>query len=423
MLYLILSVIAAFALWFILSLTVFPETTVTLRDVPIDYSLTGSYADIAGLSIMTKSADTVNLNITGLRYQIGEYTQDDVHATVNLDSVRAPGQYDLRVEVTSVNGDAITVVQDVQTVKVEFDHLVYKEFSVSDGTLTADYSKVSAAEGYMIDPDEVSINPSQVVLYGPKDYIEQITSCVVEVNNNGVVNQDIRITNTSLKMYNGDSVFESEKITHDVDSFDLNLSVYITKNLKPDIRFNPYFSQFDISSLDGKYTVQPETVMVKGKDQRLLTMNSLSTVGYIDIRQVKIGALLTQSISDTAYYTNISGNNTLTVSFDLEGYTSKSVTVNNNRISVINCPDDYVVSVLTDKITNVTIIGPAESIEQIDGTNIIAERDMMNYNINLGSEMYSVNVYAPDYTDCWAFGRYTVVANIEENIHDVNVVE
>ena len=37
--------------------------------------------------------------------------------------------------------------------------------------------------------------------------------------------------------------------------------------------------------------------------------------------------------------------------------------------------------------------------------------------------MYSVNVYAPDYTDCWAFGRYTVVANIEENIHDVNVVE
>ena len=410
---LIMSVVSAFILWIVLSLTAFPETTVVLRDVPIDYSLDGSYADVTGISVLDMSDATANVRINGQRYLIGDYSNDDIHIGVNLDTVRAPGVYDLPLVVTSTNGDAIDVdTIEPSTVKVEFDYMITKSFSVADGTLTADISNISAADGYILDPAEVIIEPSVVEIYGPRDYVNQVTSCEIKVQSGATVMTTLQTSNTAVTLYNGENVVNDSKISvQSENGFALTIPVYMRKDMKLDVEIQTYFDQFDISSL--KYTINPSEITVRSQSDRISNIDEI-TLGYVDLRSLDISSNITLPINNTDYYTNISGYDTATVTFDFENYSTKTLTINNSQIYPINVPNGYQVDVETDRINNIRVIGPSEIIEQIDSKDLIAQIDMLDYNITEGFRMYTVTVYLPMYNNCWCCGTYQVACNVQQ---------
>lgn len=410
---LIISVVSAFILWIVLSLTAFPETTVVLREVPIDYSLDGSYADVTGISVLDMSDTTANVRINGQRYLIGDYSNDDIHIGINLDTVRAPGVYDLPLVVTSTNGDAIDVdTIEPSTVKVEFDYMITKSFSVADGTLTADISNISAADGYIVDPAEVIIEPSVVEIYGPRDYVNQVTSCEVKVQSGATVMTTLQTSNTSVTLYNGENIVNDSKISvQSENGFALTIPVYMRKDMKLDVEIQTYFDQFDISSL--KYTINPSEITVRSQSDRISNIDEI-TLGYVDLRSLDIRSNIILPINNTDYYTNISGYDTATVTFDFENYSTKTLTINNSQIYPINVPNGYQVDVETDRINNIKVIGPSEIIEQIDSKDLIAQIDMLDYNITEGFRMYTVTVYLPMYNNCWCCGTYQVACNVQQ---------
>lgn len=425
----IVSLILSFVLWMLLSLTAFPIAKQPLKNVPIDYNLSGSYADIAGISIMKKSADKVNVLIEGQRYQMGDYTADDIHIGVNLDSVRAPGSYDLPLVVTSVNGDPIDVIEmEPSTVKVDFDYMVSKTFSVEQGTLNADISKLSAAAGYIIDPSEIEISPTSVELYGPKDYIDQITSCSVTIDSSSVVQSTVTTGNTSLKMYNANGSLlsdgMSENITVNSDEFELVVPVYFRKDLKTDIEITKNWSGFDVSTIP--YRIDPSSVAVKSQNENIKDIENIM-LGYIDLSRITVGSRFEMNISDSSYYTNISGNDKATVYFDLEGYSSKQFTLKNSQVFVINKPENLAVTVDQDKIRNVTIVGPSDIIEKLDSSDIIAQIDMMDYkNPQTGFAIFYLTIFAPDYDNVWCAGTHQVSCSVDiipETADTLDVVE
>ena len=410
---LIMSVVSAFILWIVLSLTAFPETTVVLRDVPIDYSLDGSYADVTGISVLDTSDTTANVRINGQRYLIGDYSNDDIHIGVNLDTVRAPGVYELPLVVSSNNGDVIDVdTIEPSTVKVEFDYMITKRFSVADGTLTADISNISAADGYIVDPAEVIIEPSVVEIYGPRDYVNQVTSCEIKVQSGATVMTTLQTSNTAVTLYNGENVVNDSKISvQSENGFALTIPVYMRKDMKLDVEIQTYFDQFDISSL--KYTINPSEITVRSQSDRISNIDEI-TLGYVDLRSLDISSNISMPINNTDYYTNISGYDTATVMFDFENYSTKTLTINNSQIYPINVPNGYQVDVETDRINNIKVIGPSEIIEQIDSKDLIAQIDMLDYNITEGFRMYTVTVYLPMYNNCWCCGIYQVACNVQQ---------
>lgn len=419
----VVSAILAVLIWLVLSLTAFPETTLSLKDVPIDFSIANSYADNSGLSIMSRSDETANVRIKGLRYQIGEYTNDDIHIGLNVDSVRAAGKYDVALVVTSVNGDEIEVEIEPKTVNVEFDKMTSKIFSVEDGTLTADISNLTAAEGYMIDPSEITIEPSVVELYGPQDYIEQITSCSVSANNAYTAMKTINTDKTSLTVYNGTNVMTTDRIVSDETKFTLNVPVYMTKELPLSIDIIPYFESFDLSSLAGAATIEPESIIVKSMDDRIKNLEKLTLEGSISLKDITIGTVIHWRITDKSYYTNISGTDQALVSFDLEGYATKKFKINNSQINVINIEPGYQVSVETSQLRDVTIVGPADVVENIETSDIAVQIDYMENNFTDGFNIREVTIYVPQYDNCWAYGSYPVTLNVSKIVDDVNVNE
>ncbi len=408
----IFSVILAFVIWIIMSLTVFPETTVTLKDVPIDFSLDGSYADVAGISVMKTSVDTVNVVISGERYLIGDYTADDIHVGINVDAVRTTGSYELSLVVTSASGDTIEVEQiEPSTVKVDFDYMVTKTYSVEDGTLVADVSNLSTADGYIIDEEEITISPSTIELYGPQDYINQITSVAIAVDNAAIIQSTMTSNLNSVVFYSGNEVFTSEDVTVDNESFELTVPVYLVKTLPFYVTLTSSVDSFDVSSI--AYSVEPSSITVRSQNSNLSSIEDL-LLGYISVSDITVGSVFSVSIDKNANYENISGIDTATVSFELEGYAEKVVTVSNSQIYIINSTDNKTVNVEQAQIQNVILVGPEDVLEQISSSDVVAEIDMLDYaNTSVSYTIMDLTIYVPGYDNVWCYGSYRVYVSIE----------
>lgn len=392
----------AFLTWLTLSVTAFPETSVSIKDIPIDYSLDGSYADVAGISILSTSTETANVKIKGLRYIIGEYDADDVSIFINLDTVRAPGTYELPLIVSSNSGDEITVEEIYpSTVKIEFDYIVSKEFSVENGMLISDVSSLAAASGYAIDTNAIQISPSSITVRGPKDHVDQITHCVARYGSEATVMSSIQGGPAELVMYSGENIFTSEKVTVSDSKLSLDVPVYLHKDLDLNVSINSYFDGFDVSSLS--YEIEPRTLAVRSQSSRLADYNSVF-LGYIDLEDIISGASIRLPIPQSGIYENVSGYEYATVTFNLEGYATKEVTIKNSQIHAVNVPQGYNINVIQGQISGVTLVGPADAIATIEAGDVVAQIDFMNVAIPDSSyAMFSTTVYVPGYNNVWAY--------------------
>ncbi len=414
----ILSGILAVVIWFVLVLTAFPETTVIIKNVPIDFTLDGSYADVAGLSIMTREETTVNVQLKGLRYVIGDYNADDVKVTLNLDAVRTSGSYELALNVSSLNGDQFEVAEmEPKTVHVEFDYLVTKTLSVADGTLIADLSNVKAKPGYILDPDEIKITPEEITVSGPKDYVDQVTSCVISFGEEHIFDKSTSSSNTVVSLYSGDAVFENPKVTLDTDTFNVLVPVYMKKALPLDVEVQPTHNDFDLGSLS--YTINPVGITVRTQDESVANLTEIF-LGYIDLRQVGpgINSIFRFDIPKSDLYSDISENETAEVVFNFEGYSSKVINIPNSQIYIINTPEDYRCLVEQERIRNVTVVGPSEVIDQIDTTDVIAQINMLDYNVAAGDQIMTATLFLPNYDNVWCMGTHKVYCSITEIVEE-----
>ncbi len=407
----VISALLAVLIWVFLSVTVFTDVTVDLYDVGIDFDLEGSYANLAGLSVISSDVDSVNLSFTGRRDSYQDYTNEDVHIKLNLDNVKASGAYDIPLIAESTKGDRISdVVMVPESVHIVFDRIDTKILSFDDGTLTVDMSSVHAAEGHAIDPEGLVVTPSQLVISGPRDYINQVTSCKLTLSGDLNLSESVNLTPSSVSLYNGSAVFEHPDVTLSTDSFNVYVPVYITKELPLRITISGYNDQIDVGSID--YTLSTESILVRSEDSRIEQINEIN-LGYIDLRDIYPGFVTTFQIPPSSYYTNISGIDSVQVSFDLEGYSTKRISLSNSQIYMINVPADYSVVVEQD-IIRATVVGPADILENLDQSNFIAQINLMDYELGAASTRFlTAYIYAPNYPGVWAHDYTQVLVSSE----------
>ena len=147
----ILSLILAVVVWFILSITQFPDTSKTITKIPVDFTMSGTAAEAKGLQALNYKDCTVDVEIQGMNYEIGAYDQNDLSATVNLDQVTKAGTYQLDINVKSTHpADNVKVMSVTpETVEVKFEQIQTMKVKVSDSS-----PNVAAEEGY-IRPEDV----------------------------------------------------------------------------------------------------------------------------------------------------------------------------------------------------------------------------------------------------------------------------
>lgn len=395
----IVAVIAAVIVWFILAITQYPTINKTINNVPVNISLENTIAKEKGLSALNFKDMTVDVEIKGMNYEIGNYKASDLVATVDVSKVTKEGQYVLEIDVRSAHtSDSCTIVSvSPSTVTVDFDRITEKQIPVD---IEAPY--ISAADGYTL--KDASVTPNEVTLRGPENSLANVGRAVAKIKTTSKLSEDTSIKADEIVLYDKDNnVITDSAITMDENqSFTANFIVYKKKTVKLQVEVTGAPDNFDVSSLPITYSHQEITVITPKLDD-----SSVETriVGTLPLSQIRLGLAQTYDIPLSAGEVNLSGESKVTVTVESDEYTTEIFKVSN--IITKNRPDGKKVEVETLSLPTVTIIGPVSDLEDLQENDFVASVDMSDINKD-GSYSKVATVSISNHKKVWCFGTNEV---------------
>ncbi len=403
----ILAFIIAVIAWFIMSITQFPTINKTITGVHVDFNMNGTIAEDKGLAALNYKDLTVDVEIKGMNYEIGTYTENDLIATVNLDNVTKEGTYKLDIDVKSSHTtDRCTIVSVLpESIEVEFDRITQKTIDV-----TPEAPLISAEEGYTL--KETSVSPKEISIGGPKNELDKIEKVSARISKSKKLSEDTPMQAEDLIFYDADgNKLDSSKFTFSKASeFNVNFVIYKKKvlNLSVDIGSTP--DGFDKSSIPIKLSQDKISVITPHLDEPDEEDISLGTIplSSIDLKRV-----FNFKIPLNTGEVNMSGNDSIAVSFDKKGYTSASFTLYADNIELIGTPSDFESEIDNEKIPNVVIYGPEDVISTLTDEDIYAMVSLSDIKES-GSYTKELMIYAKDRKNVWCFGSNEVQITVSK---------
>ncbi|MBE6836981.1 MAG: hypothetical protein E7509_03150 [Ruminococcus sp.] len=406
------SVVLAVIIWIILSITMFPTIYTTVYDVPVKIDISGTFAEENGLSVVNFDEDTtVDVKLSGMRYEIGNYSADDLVASVEVKDVFSDGTYELAISVKSAHGDDFNIDKITpSTCKVKFDYNKSREFP-----LEVEYTGISADEGYVLKTPVCE--PETIVITGSENKISRIDRAVVKVNDTKQKIKDSFSTDeTELVLYTSEGdVIDPKDLEFSSENFKVTFPVYMSKTVPFSINVKQQGSKFDISKL--KFEFSPETVTIQSSKD--ISQVDKIEVGTVNLNDISLDSQFEYDVLLENDMINASGIDKVSVKLDSTGLSSKKFIIDASNIRILNKPAYKTVTINTERITDVTMIGPRDVISKLTNSDIVAEYSFSSQSIDNGNVEVQVNIYAKGKDNVWYSGG---VKYIIFNISDAEMI-
>lgn len=406
----IISLLIALGAWFIISVSAYPTTTVTYRNIAVEVDLEGSVAERNRLSVIDMSEQTVKATIKGQRASIGGLSSSDFIAKPEITEVNDAGEYELKLNIECKDKNAdfeYTVVPD--KIKVSFDKIISKSFD-----LTADIPNIVAADGYLKGNAEVT-TPS-ITITGPEERVNYITKCKIQNLSEMQLTESQEISEgNNLVLYHNNTVISSEGLSLSKNSFAINVPVTMRKTLPLVVSFINVPE--NISLEDIEYTQSVEEIEVAAPPDKIENLGELYLC-TIDLRKVTPGYTVTVPLEFTeeSEMENLSQVSEVTLEFPLENLTTRMITVSRNDIVIINKPADYDIIPATTG-WDITFVGEADVLEKLTVDDIVVQLDLSSVSSSITSNVYiraPIKVYVPGDDVVWATGSQVVAFQAKE---------
>lgn len=398
---LILAFLISFGFWLVVSVNVFPMIENDIRGIAIEAPIT-DFMMRGNLQITSDIIEDVNIKIEGKRYDISDLKSSDFYASIDLSDVRSTGQYTVPITVLSKTNRELTIT-DVQPsmITLTIDKIISKEFR-----LRATAPHVTLPEGYYM--DNVTASPETITLTGSASVINSIGFVEARSTYHGELRES-RQTATDINVYGSFEIpMEKDGIQFSPDNVAVNIPIYRQKELPLTFTIINYPPNFDIDSL--KFDIQPKSLTVAAPDSSINNLSELN-LGTIDISEIKLNKTSFIPIVLPDGYMNLSGNNNAQIEWEIEDYGKLDFKINRNNINIINPPDNYNVTLVTNELT-FTVIGPMESISKLSANDFQGTVNLLGTSLRSGGQEVSISVQimGEDQT-CWVTGQYRVTIN------------
>lgn len=401
----IVAIIASVIVWFILAITQYPTINRTINDVPVNISLKNTIAKEKGLSALNFKDMTVDVEIKGMNYEIGNYKTSDLVATVDVSKVTKEGQYVLDIDVrSSHSSDSCTIVSvSPSTVVVDFDRITEKLIPVD---VEAPY--ISAADGYTL--KDTSVTPNEITLRGPENDLANVSKAVAKINTSSKLSEDATIKADEIVLYDkNNNIITDTSITMDENqSFIASFILYKKKTVRFEVSIIGAPENFDVSSLPIVYSPQEITVFTPKLDDADVETR---VIGTLPLSQIRLDLSQTYDIPLSAGEVSLSGDNTVTVTISSKEYDTKIFKV--SQIITKNKPEGKKVTVETISLPTVTIIGPADDLNDLQENDLVASVDLSDVNKN-GSYSKTATISISEHSRVWCFGSNEVQIAVSE---------
>ena len=350
------------------------------------------------------SDDEVQIQVEGKQSVIGNLKSSDFVATLVLSGISSPGTYDVPINVSMVNPSGEYQILSVrpEKVQVRLDQLDTKTLSVD-----VDVKGVTVPEGYIL--ESVYSSHKEVTLSGPAKSLENITQCVAKVTESGefskttVVKVDLQFLNAQ-----GEEV-QLTDVTASRETVDVTIPVLKKKVLPVVVNFLNAPPGFDLNTL--QYELSQNTIEIAGPPDLIDAMTQYS-LGYIDLTETDLNEPRSFTIELPVGYLNVENVETITVEFSADNFDRITLAVTDIRLN--NPPSGYDVTINTQRIRNVTVIGRSGTIDSLVAGDLVAEISLGSAELQVGQYEVPVTIYAPSKNDVWAYGDYSVVVTVRQ---------
>jgi len=411
---LIFSLCVALISWFVMAAGNTEKNTI-VRDVPITPKLSEA-AESEGLQVFDMTYTAADLEISGNTLITSKLTADhfDVSVSLNPTSTKLTGNT-MQKAVLQVRAQKKNSVSDYNIVSISPEEVtvVYDRYKEASFTIEKDGIKYSADAGYY--PSAPVLSAESVTIGGPESSVNKISRVAVSYTVDSPLKADASFT-CPVRLYDQNNQEISDTsglyLEMDVDTVDVTIPILAKKTVK--IVASTVHQPKGFA--DSRITVEPAEIDIAGSAEVLSGISEIQLDTPIDFADLDISQknVFTLDIPLPAGVRNVSavGENTVsqaTVSVNLNGYKSATVTVPAENFQVSNRPAGKEAEISTQSL-EVTLIGSDAQISKLTGDALSVQIDLTNFADRTGSVDVpaTIGITGSGSDSCWALGKYRV---------------
>jgi len=398
-----LSLVLAIVCWSAVAFSRDTMVDYTIEDVEI--TLPGGSYETYGLEILDQTLPKVNVQVRCSRAVASQLNAYSVTVTPNITGVTSQGAREVRLTVTAndprLQFDILGC--DPTTITLKFGVTQNRKFTVDTSEVTA-----RAAEGYII--EKITAYPSEITISGSLEELNRIDSVVVRFDFAQELSRNQTKTDIEVLVFD-EYGFEipTDTLNMSAKQVAVTVPVYKLATLRIDVAFSNIPDGFDVSTL--RYNLSVDSLEVAGQEGMLSNIMEPFIIGYIDLSTFEIGKEYSFMVEFPQGMIN-RGTNTVTVQFPQDEIATKRINVTDIRVE--NQPSNYNISILTEVIRDVNIIGKADDVEALLPGSVIAIIDFSQIaGIETGQRSVTVKFRITSNNTTWVAGSYTVYIDVQ----------
>ncbi len=380
-LYAVLAIIIAVALWLYVSSLDGNEETHTISNIPVQFEGLETL-ESKGLMIVGE-APTVSLRLTAPFSSFTDLDKDSITVTVDVSRIDEASEYTMGYTVTYPSSVSNSVSEESRTpTNVTFSVVRYTSREID---LKGSFQG-SVEDGYLAgDSDDFIFSPSTITVSGQENLVNQISYAQVIVTGDNFT-ETIGGEYQYQLMSNSGEVLDGLNVDCSVDSVYVTFPIWATAEIPLSVNF---IDGGGIKQENVIYEIDHSSIMISGDKSDVSAISQIE-LEPIDLAEVHNGDVITRKIPLTNELNNLSGFTEVNITIHITGVQSKSLETNN--ISCSNVPDGWMAELITQAIT-VEVRGPQEEIESITSENIRVVVDLSEVNHASGQYSISAKVY------------------------------
>ncbi len=409
---LVVSLLIAVVFWATVCISLAPETTVVIEDVPVKIETENSVPSQYNLKMFGEDNHTIDITIHGSKYIVGgkSVTADDFNVIASTSSVTSAGTHSLQLKVSKTSTSEEFTIEGYSA---SYINVYFDEYAEAQANINVVVSSDAVTEDDYVQDGNYITDKKTVIVGGPAMEISKLSAVVAQVKVDRPLRESTAFdaslvavdkNNNELKYIS----FDGEK---DV-TMSVTIPVYKKVTLPVEIGFTNSPSNYITNPLS--YKVSPSNVNVallqKGTETKTLKVTEIDfstlksgvnkvRVNLSDVENIKL-------LDDSTKFVDIEIN--------VPDVTSDTFNIKTDNISVSNGPVESSIRFNTESIKNVTIYGRESEINGLKADSIKVRADFENVELKEGKNTVVVPMYTRDLYGCWIYGKYKIDVTVEK---------
>ena len=397
----VISILVAIAMWLYVDLERAPERTMTIRDIPVEFS--GENTTLADKNLMLLSGydTTIDLKIRGPKRELVKMNRDNVRVIASTSSIDSVGVHQLDWPVSFPDGVVRTNVSvekaSLSQITVTVGELYTKEVPVECHVVG------EVAEGYFT--GDVVLDPEVLTLRAQRDDLLNVSCAKLTVDISGATRSVVQTVDVQLYDYDGNPV-ENSNIRTNTSLIQAKVPVLTTREVELAVEFSgvPGAAMNSI-----KCDITPKTVRLNGEADVLDSIDKL-VLATLHVDDLELHQQNSYVVTPPDGTWLVNGNEVATADITLEGIEEKSLTA--TSIEFDKLPSGLY-AIAPDGGLTVRLWGLSEEIEAVTAENLRVIADMSAVT-GQGTVTVPVTVTISGFNDVTVRGTYELTVTVTD---------